>query len=140
MKGRFLLTALALIPLFLSSCASTGAVDNSKIGKLAGDLGMSTEQAQAGTGAVLKLAQARLNVASYARIAAVIPRGDEYMALAGRLGAFQGAVPTAAALSSAFDKIGITPAQASKFVPTLTDYVSTAAGPDVGMLLRNSLK
>ena len=140
MKRRFLLTAFALIPLLLTGCASTGAVDNSKIGKLAGDLGMSTEQAQAGTGAVLKLAQARLDMAGYARIAAVIPRGDDYMALAERLGAFEGAVPTAAGLSSAFDKIGITPVQASKFLPALTDYVSTAAGPNVGNLLANSLK
>lgn len=140
MKRRFLLTAFALIPLLLTGCASTGAVDNSRIGKLAGDLGMTTEQTQAGTGAVLKLAQARLEVADFDKIAAVFPRGNEYMALAGRLGAFEGAVPTAAGLSSAFDKIGITPVQASKFVPALTDYVSTAAGPDVGKLLANSLK
>ena len=140
MKRRFLLTTIALIPLLLSGCASTGSVDNSKIGKLAGDLGMTTEQAQAGTGAVLKLAQARLEVADFDKIAAVVPRGNEYMALAGRLGAFQGAVPTAGGLSSAFGKIGITPSQASKFVPALTDYVSSAAGPDVGMLLSNALK
>lgn len=140
MKRRFLLTTFALIPLLLAGCASTGAVDNSKIGKLAGDLGMTTEQAQAGTGAVLKLAQARLEVADFEKIAAVVPRGNEYMALAGRLGAFQGAVPSAGGLSSAFEKIGITPSQASKFVPALTDYVSTAAGRDVGMMLANALK
>ena len=55
-------------------------------------------------------------------------------------GAFQGAVPSAGGLSSAFEKIGITPSQASKFVPALTDYVSTAAGRDVGMMLANALK
>lgn len=140
MKRRFLLTAFALIPLLLTGCASTGAVDNSKIGKLAGDLGMTTEQAQASTGAVLKLAQATLELGDFDKIAAVFPRGNEYMALADRLGAFAGAEPRAAGLSSAFDKIGITPVQASKFVPALTDYVSTAAGPDVGKLLASSLK
>ena len=140
MNRRILLTVLAMVPLLLSGCASTGAVDNSKIGKLATSLGMSTEQAQAGVGAMLKLSQARLDAAEYAKIAAVVPRADEYMALAGRLGAYQGAVPTAAGLSGAFDKLGITPEQVSKFVPAVTDYVSKAADPGVGMVLANSLK
>ena len=140
MNRRILLTVLAMVPLLLSGCASTGAVDNSKIGKLATSLGMSTEQAQAGVGSMLKLSQARLDPAEYAKIAAVVPRADEYMALAGRLGAYQGAVPTAAGLSGAFDKLGITPEQVSKFVPAVTDYVSKAADPGVGMVLANSLK
>lgn len=140
MNRRILLTVFAMVPLLLSGCASTGAVDNSKIGKLATGLGMSTEQAQAGVGAMLKLSQARLDPAEYAKIAAVVPRADEYMALAGRLGAYQGAVPTAAGLSGAFDKLGITPEQVSKFVPAVTDYVSKAADPGVGMVLANSLK
>ena len=42
---------------------------------------------------MLKLSQTRLDPAEYAKIAAVLPRADEYMALAGRLGAYQGAVP-----------------------------------------------
>jgi len=89
---------------------------------------------------MLKLSQTRLDPAEYAKIAAVLPRADEYMALAGRLGAYQGAVPTAAGLSGAFDKLGITPEQVSKFVPAVTDYVSKAADPGVGMVLANSLK
>jgi hypothetical protein len=124
----------------MSGCASTPAVDNSKIGKLATDLGMTTEQAQAGAGAMLKLAQARLDRGQYARIAAVVPRANEYIALASRLGAFQGAVPSAGGLAGAFDKVGITPDQASTFMPALTGYVSEAAGPQVGMLLANAMK
>lgn len=140
MNRRLLLTVLALIPLVLTGCASTGSVDDTKIGKLASSLGLTSEQAQTGVGAMLKLSQARLDPGQYGKIAAVIPRADEYMALARRLDAFQGAVPSAAGLSSAFGKLGISPEQATKFVPAVTDYVSKAADPGVGMVFANSLK
>jgi hypothetical protein len=141
MNRRFLLTVFATIPLLLSGCAtSTHGVDDSKIGKLASELGMTTEQAQAGVGAMLKVSEVRLDPAQYDRIASVIPRGDEYVELARRLGAFQGAVPTSEGLGSAFAALGVTPEQAARFVPAVTDYVSTAAGRDVGMSMANALK
>ncbi len=140
MKRRTLLKVLAMIPVMLSAHATTSAVDDSKLETLGRSLGMTSEQAQAGAGAMLKLAQARLPLADYDRIAGVVPRANEYMALASRLGAFEGATPTPAGLSGAFDKLGVTPEQAAKFVPALQDYVSDAAGRDVGMLFGNALK
>jgi outer membrane murein-binding lipoprotein Lpp len=140
MNRRFLLAALAMIPLALSGCASTGSIDNSKIGKLASSLGLTAEQAQAGVGAMLKLSQTRLDPAQYEKIAAVVPRADEYMALAGRLGAFQGAVPSASGLAGAFGKIGISPDQAARLVPEVTDYVAKAASPEGGAIFAGSLR
>lgn len=140
MDRRFLLTLLAMIPLTLAGCASTSGIDNSKIGKLANSLGLTSEQAQAGVGAMLKLSEMRLDPAEYSRITSVIPRANEYMALAGRLDAFQGAAPTAAGLSAAFSKLGFSPDQAAKFVPEVTDYVSKAASRDVGMAFARSLQ
>jgi hypothetical protein len=140
MNRRILLIAVALIPLALSGCASTSGIDNSKLGKLASDLGLSSEQAQAGVGAMLRLSEERLDPASYARISAAIPRADEYIALAKRLDAFKGAVPSASGLNSAFGKLGISPEQAARFVPEVTGFLSNSAGPDVGMLFANSLK
>jgi hypothetical protein len=140
MKRRILLIALALIPLALSSNAFASTVDNSKIGKLATSLGLSSEQAQAGVGAMLKLSQERLDVASYAKIASVFPRSNEYIALARRLGAFQGVVANPSGLNSAFNKLGFSPEQASKFTTEVTSYVSSAANPGVGMLFANALK
>jgi outer membrane murein-binding lipoprotein Lpp len=140
MNRRLLLAALALIPFALSGCASTGMVDDSKIGKLATSLGLTTEQAQAGVGSMLSLAENRLDPAEYAKISAVVPRGNEFMALANRLGAFQGSVGNAAGLNSAFAKLGISPEQAAKLVPTVSDYVSKAAGPGVGLAFANAMK
>jgi outer membrane murein-binding lipoprotein Lpp len=135
-----LLAAFAVVSLVLSGCASTGTVDESSVGRLAADVGVTTEQAQAGIGTMLKLAQARLAVSEYDRISAVVPRGNEYTALADRLGAFQGATPTATGLAGAFAKLGFTPAQAERFVPEVTNYVSKAAGTDVGMQLGNAMR
>ncbi len=135
-----LLAAFAVVSLALSGCASGGGVDESGVGRLAADVGITTEQAQAGIGTMLKLAQARLAVSEYDRIAGAVPRSNEYIALADRLGAFQGATPSASGLAGAFAKLGITPAQAERLVPEVTDYVSKAAGPDVGMLLGNAMR
>jgi len=140
MKRRILLIAVALIPLALSCTASAGTVDNSKIGKLATSLGLSSEQAQAGLGSMLRLSQERLEPASYAKIAAVFPRSNEYIALAKRLGAFKGVVANPSGLNSAFNKLGFSPEQAAKFTTEVTGYVSSAANPGVGMQFANSLK
>lgn len=140
MNRRLLLAAVAMIPFALSGCATTSTVDDSKIGKLASSLGITSEQAQAGVGAMLSLAQERLDPAEFARIAAVVPRSNEYIALAGRLGAFQGSVANPAGLATAFGKLGISPEQGAKLVPAVTDYVSKAADPGVGQLFANAMK
>lgn len=140
MKRRILLIAVALIPLALSCNASAGTIDNSKIGKLASSLGLSSDQAQAGLGSMLRLSQERLDPASYAKISSVLPRSNEYIALAKRLGAFQGVVANPSGLAAAFNKLGFSPEQASKFMTEVTSYVSSAANPEVGMLFANSLK
>lgn len=141
MYRRSMLAALALVPLLILGCASTGGtIDNSRIGELASSLGLTTEQAQAGAGSVLSLAQEALDPAAYAKIAAVVPRANEYIALGGRMGAFAGSVGNPAELKSAFAKLGFSPTQSDQFVATLTDYVSKAAGPDVGMSLANVVK
>jgi len=141
MNRRFLLLAVTLVPLLVTGCASTGGeIDNTRIGKLASSLGLTTEQAQAGAGVVLSRAQQALDPATYGRIAAVVPRANEYMAQASRSGAFVGSVGDVAELNAAFSKLGFSQSQVDRFVPTLTDYVSGAAGPDVGMSLANTLR
>jgi len=142
MNRRFLLMLCALVPVLLTGCASTGggAIDDSKIGRLAGSVGVTSEQAQAGVGAMLSLAQQRLDTGEFQKIAGVIPRANEYVALGTRLGAYQDAITSATGLSAAFGKIGISPEQANKFVPTVTDYVSKAAGRDVGLVFANAMK
>ena len=42
--------------------------------------------------------------------------------------------------NSKIGKLGMSPEQAAKFVPEVTDYVSSAANPEVGMLPANSVK
>jgi hypothetical protein len=76
MKHRILLIAVVLIPLMLSGCASTGAIADSRLGKLAGNLGLRTEQAQEGLGAMLRLSEERLDPAGYSKVTSVIPRAD----------------------------------------------------------------
>ncbi len=54
--------------------------------------------------------------------------------------ALAGSVSNPAELKSAFGKPGFSQTQADQSVSTLTDHVSKAAGPDVGMSLANVVK
>lgn len=144
MNRRVLLALFALVPMLLSGCASTGGdkVDDSKIGKLAASVGVTSEQAQAGVGSLLRLSQGRLDTSQYAKVAAVVPNADQYMATASRLGVFQDDIglENVAAMNAGLAKIGVTPAQSAKMASEVAAYITKAAGPDVGKFFANSIK
>jgi hypothetical protein len=147
MNRRLLVSLCVLLPLFLSSCSSPGAkmdafemMDESQLGTLASGLGMTSAQAQGGLGAILAVAQQRLPVADYQKIAKYIPKADEYLGVARQLGVFEQASTMGTALNSAYSKLGITPDQQAKFIGAVTDYLSKSGGPEVGNLLTGALK
>ena len=51
-----------------------------------------------------------------------------------------GSLGAMAALAPAFQKLGISPAVAAKFIPVVTQFVSSKGGADVAKLLASALK
>jgi len=143
MNRRLLLALFALVPMLLSGYATAGdkdKVDESKIGKLAASAGITSEQAQATVGSLLRLSQGRLETSQYDRIAEGVPKQAEYMALAQRLGVFGDSIENAAAMNAGLGKIGVKPDQVATVASELTGYVTKAAGAEVGGFFANSIK
>jgi hypothetical protein len=145
MNRRALLALFALVPMLLAGPAMAGdkeKVDESKIGKLAASAGITTEQAEATVGSLLRLAQGRLETSQYDRIAEVVPKQADYMQVAERLGVFEDdiGIENAAALNAGLAKIGVKPDQVAKVASELTGYITKAAGNEVGGFFANSIK
>lgn len=141
MMRRLLLTAFALLPLVLAGCATTkNQMDDSKIATVARDVGISTEAAQGGLGAMLSLAQNRLDVAQFQRIAEYIPNAQKYIDGAQAAGVFQGAVTSSAQLSAAYAGLGMTPDQSAKLQTEVTSFVKSTAGPALAAPFAGALK
>jgi Protein of unknown function VcgC/VcgE (DUF2780) len=140
MKRMYLLCLLVL-PL-LTSCEATPPTSrgtDALISGLTSTLGVTEEQAQGGVGSILTLAQEKLAAGDFDKIAEVIPGSEEYLDMAKDLGAVTGQVGNLTGLNSALGRLGITPDQAAKFVPAVTDAVTKTGGPEVGKLLNGVL-
>jgi hypothetical protein len=130
MMRRLLLTAFALLPLVLAGCATTkNQMDDSKIATVARDIGISTQAAQGGLGAMLSLARNRLDVGQFQQIAEYIPNADKFISGAQAAGVFQGDVTTTTQLHAAYAGLGMTPDQSAKLQTAVTDFVKSTAGP-----------
>ena len=114
---------------------------NPLISSLVGSLGLNTQQAVGGAGALLALAQNTLSPDNWTKLAAAIPGTTDMIKAANALGGgISSNARGLADLSGAFSKIGLSPDAVGTLVPALTDYVGKAAGPDVGSALAAVLK
>ena len=141
MNRRLTMIAAMLLPLLFAACSTTSTMtDTSKLGTLASSLGITTQQAQGGLGAMLMVAQQRLPTEGYLRIVKHIPEADEYVGVARQLSVFEQAYGTTTALDAAFAKLEIGPEQKEKFIAAVTDYLTKAGGRDVGNLMASVLR
>ncbi len=103
------------------------------------ELDVTEDQAKGGIGSVLTLAQERLDVGEFERLAAAIPGAESYMSLAKTLGAVSGPLENMSGVTSALGKPGISPQTAAKFVPAMSDALATIGGPGASQLLSAAL-
>ncbi len=106
--------------------------------QLSKNLGLTPAQASAGVGAVLAYAQNKLPASDFDRVASGVPGSQDYLQSAKDAGVVSADAPIqdAAGVNSALGKLGISPEVANQFVPQVTDYISTVAGPEVGGMVK----
>ena len=138
MQRRSVIAGLALMPLVVAGCASTGDIAN-PLASLTGALGVTENQAAGGLGSVLTLAQEKLVKGDFDKVAAAIPGASKYLDMAKSLGAVTGPIGNKAGLTSALGRLGMNSETVAKFVPAVTDMVSKAGGSSVGNLLKGVL-
>lgn len=134
--------ALIVMTVMLSSCAhmqSMGLTDP-LISMLTGQLNVTTDQAQGGTGSMLTLAKEKLSGMDFNALTKMIPGADTYMKTAKDLGAVTGPVSDKAGLTSSFSKLGMGSDMVGKFSGVLSDFLGKAGGEPAKNLLAAVLR
>jgi len=116
--------------------AATAVPTGNLTDMLSTQLGLTSDQAKAGVGSILAYAEGKLPAADYQKVASSLPSAAADVQAAKDAGAITGPVSDEAGLNAAFTKLGISPEVASKFVPTVTGYLSKVGGPEVGKLMQ----
>ena len=95
---------------------------------LMSNLGLTDNQAKGGMGSMLTLAKEKMSSGDFSKLTGLLPQASKYMDTAKQLGAVAGPLANMAGLNGAFSKLGMKAETASKFVPTVADYVGQIGG------------
>jgi hypothetical protein len=129
------------------------AVQGSLTDTLVKKLGISSEQAQGGAGALFQLAKSKLDAGQFAELSKAVPEMDSLLSAAPKQsGAISGLAGSAssvlgeannpygnlAGLASAFKVLNLSPDSVDEFVPVVVDYVSEKSGALTGNMLQSA--
>jgi len=140
---RLLAALVALTGLAGSDCATaglpSGVTSNPLVGALTSGLGVSSEQAVGGTGAMMGLAQSKLSPEQFGSITSAVPGlGDVTQAAGPLLGS--SSLSSLAGVQGAFSKLGMSPETVGKFAPIIGDAISKGGGPQLAGLFTSLFK
>lgn len=123
---------------------------------LVGQLGINSQQALGGLGAIFSVAQQNLSVADFAKLSGAVPGVNQYLGAApkvtagtggglwGAAGAMLGgqnsSLGNLAALTGSFQSLGMNASTLGRFVPVVLQYVQSQGGNAAMGLLQNSLR
>ena len=118
------------------------------VSQLTQGLSITPAQATGGAGALFGLAKSRLSPADFSKVAAAVPGMGNFLkaapantsGLSGLAGSLPGGMGGLASTAGAFQKLGLSPDMAGKFVPILTNFVQSKGGANVASLLSGALK
>ncbi|PVV16742.1 MAG: hypothetical protein B6D77_00575 [gamma proteobacterium symbiont of Ctena orbiculata] len=132
--------------------ATTAQSADTLLESLTGQLGITTEQAAGGAGALFNLAKGRLASEDFSQIAAAVPDMDSLLAAAPALdessrgaGAVasmlggEGGLGNLASLASSFSALGLSTEMIGQFTPIVLDYLQQAGGGTVMELMQGAL-
>ena len=133
---------MAAVLAVLSFGVTEATAQDDLIMALTKEVGVTADQARGGAGSVFSLAKTKLSPGDFAQVSKAVPGMDGLLKAAPALGGSSalGSLGAMAALAPAFQKLGISPALAAKFIPVITQFVSSKGGADVAKLLAAALK
>jgi len=119
------------------------------VSSLTDQLGISSEKASGGAGAIFDYAKKNLSADDFSSIAKGIPGMDNLLGAAPKgdsssmlgkassmLGGEKSSLGGLASLASSFDKLNLDPEMVSQFLPIVYDYVGSASGEKAMGLLK----
>lgn len=134
----------------LTSGAAAAGGSSSLTDTLVNKLGISTQQAQGGAGALFKSAQGQLDAEQFASLSKAVPemdtllgaapkQSDTLTGMASMLGDKGQSYGNLAGLASSFNQLGLSPDMVDQFVPVVVDYVRTQGGDLTANMLQSAL-
>jgi hypothetical protein len=102
-------------------------------------LGISSEQAVGGIGALLTLTKGKLNPSDYLKVADAIPYSSNLIKAAQDMGVPM-SIPNLAGVSKVFKDLDMSPDMVGKMIPEITKFASKKGGTDVINLMTGVLK
>lgn len=117
-------------------------------------LGITSEQAQGGAGALFQVAKGKLNAGQFAELSKSVPEMNSLLnavpkqsgALSGLAGGVSSALGDSsntygnlAGLASTFKTLNLSPDMAGQFVPVVVDYVKVKGGELTANMLQSAL-
>ncbi len=129
-----------------AAAASSGGLTETLVDKL----GVSTEQAQGGAGALFKSAQGQLDAGQFAKLTEAVPEMDSLLSAAPKQSSGLGAATSMlgdqgdafgnlSGLASSFNDLGLSPDMVDQFVPVVVDYVRGQGGDLTANMLQSAL-
>jgi hypothetical protein len=130
------------------------AVQDNLTDTLVKKLGITSEQAQGGAGALFQVAKAKLDAGQFADLSKAVPEMDSLLnaapkqseALSGIAGSASSVLGennnpygNLAGLASSFKVLNLSPDMVDEFVPVVVDYVSTNGGALTANMLQSAL-
>ena len=130
------------------------AVQGSLTDTLVKKLGVTSEQAQGGAGALFQLAKGKLDAGQFAELSKAVPEMDSLLSAAPKqsealsglagsassvLGENNNAYGNLAGLAATFKGLNLSPDRVDEFVPIVVDYVSSKSGALTGNMLQSAL-
>ncbi len=117
------------------------------VSQLTKGLSITPTQASGGAGALFGLAKSRMSAAEFTKVAAAVPGMDgllkaapQVSGLSGLQSYLPGGMSGLAPVAASFQKLGLTPDMAGKFVPVLIKYVQSKGGLSTSALLAKALQ
>lgn len=142
---------VAVEPALAQGTKSTAHVASPElVGLLTKECAVTPAQAKGGAGALFSLAKSRLSADDFSKVAAVVPGMKNFLKAApstgdsSALSALEGEMPGGlgglASTAGAFEKLGLSPKMATKFLPVMVKFVENKGGSATGSLLSGVLK
>jgi hypothetical protein len=138
------------------SLAQTSAVNTAKatssdlVSQLSKGLSITPTQAKGGAGSLFSLAKSRLSTDEFSKISAAVPGMGGLLKAAPAVGgsselsslesALPGNMGKMAEAAEAFNKLGLSPSMAEKFLPIMTKFVGSNGGLGTASLLEKAFK
>lgn len=140
MKNLFSSVTVIVLAIFLlSGCSGSKDVKDtmSKTGltsQVSKTLGITNSQTEAGLGAMMMLSKDKLSPEDFSKLTKDIPGGSDLISKAEGLGVVPGSVSSTADILKVLNKLGISPVEAAKFVPTVLSAAKGLGGGAFGLL------